>query len=60
MRPTTTTAAISKWWKAKSELFSKLGDGDEFTNGQVVVAHAVMIVFIVLCMLLSSMEGGAV
>ena len=59
MRPTTTTA-ISKWWKAKNVMFSRIGDGDEFTNGQVVVAHAVMIVFIVLCMLLSSMEGGAV
>jgi len=58
MRPTTTT--ISKWWNAKSVTFSKLGDGDEFTHGQVVVAHVVMVVFIVLCMILSNLEGGAV
>lgn len=56
MKPTTT---ISKWWRAKSVTFSRIGDGDEFTHGQVIVAHVVMIVFIILCIIISGLEGGA-
>ena len=56
MIPTTTT--IKKWWNAKSETFSLLGDGDTFTHGEVMIAHLVAAVFIIVSVLAGWLEGG--
>lgn len=34
---------LQEWWQAKSKFFSIVA-GEEFTNGEVTVTHAVLIV----------------
>lgn len=57
MRTPATT--IRKWWNAKSETFSRLGDGDTYTHGQVVMMHLLYLIFVFVTIILSFMEGGA-
>lgn len=35
-------AQLQEWWEAKSKTFSMLA-GEEFTHGEVVIAHAVLV-----------------
>lgn len=53
-----TTTAIKKWWNAKSETFSRLGDGDTFTHGQVILMHLFVALVFILCCLAELLEGG--
>ena len=39
--------ALQEWWSAKSEFFSRLGS-EEFTNGEVVLAHGGAVVLLLL------------
>ncbi len=58
MKPTTT--AFLKWWNAKSGLFTRMcaTEPDEtFTHGDVVLAHFFLIVFLLVLLLASALEG---
>ena len=49
------------WWQARSETFTALcgTEGDVFTHGDVVKAHALLVVlFLILCVA-GWLEGGA-
>lgn len=35
-------AQLQEWWEAKSKTFSMLA-GEDFTHGEVVIAHAVLV-----------------
>ncbi len=35
-------AQLQEWWETKSKTFSMLA-GEEFTHGEVVIAHAVLV-----------------
>lgn len=59
MRPTTTS--IKKWWYAKSDLFTTMcatEPGETFTNGEVVIAHIVLVAFLIIAGIAGAMEGG--
>ena len=40
-------ALLQEWWEAKSKTFSMLA-GEEFTHGEVVIAHVVLVAVLAL------------
>ena len=46
-----------RWWDSRSVLFSRLCD-EEFTNGEVVLAHAVVVLVVLACGLAEWMGGA--
>lgn len=56
---TPTTTSIRQWWHAKSETFSRLGDGDTYTHGEVVLAHLFVVLLFIICGLAELLGGGA-
>lgn len=51
-----TKVQLSQWWHAKNELYSRLcnEDNEEFTNAEVVMAHACFIAALVLINVVAS------
>ena len=53
--------SLKQWWNARSETFTALcgTEGDTFTHGDVVKAHALLAgLFLILCVA-GWLEGGA-
>ena len=47
--------SIEHWLNAKSKLFSALGDGDEYTNREVVITHFAAITLLVASIIVGSL-----
>ena len=59
----TRLSAARAWWEGRSETFTRLcatNEGEAFTHGEVVLAHAGAVLFLVILGVAGWLEGGAV
>lgn len=57
------TSAIKKWWRSKSKLFTTMCAtelGESFTNGEVVLVHLFIVVFLFVLSIIGLWEGGMI